>query len=257
MIDHSQIKLMYYTINKIVEKEKRVGICLMTKFLTYALTEAHHGVGVVIVIDVLRAFTTAAYAFQAGASKIIPVVDVDEALKMQNEYERAFIMGEEGGFKPDAFDYSNSPAEILKQDLSGVTLIQRTSAGTQGLNQAIHADTLLAASFVVAKATAQHLKRLNPPEVSFIITGDSLGRDGEEDRACAAYIEALMCGEGVDPAQFANQARQSNVVRGFYTGEVQYLSQEDLDLSLQVDVFDFCLPVRRRMGYLEMTQRWV
>lgn len=228
----------------------------MTSILYYPLEKARHALGAVVVIDVLRAFTTAAYALQAGASKIIPIADVDEALKMQNEYEQAFIMGEEGGFKPDAFDFSNSPSEILKQDLSGITLIQRTTAGTQGLNQAIQADTLFAASFVVAKATAQYLKQLNPPQVSFIITGDSLGRDGKEDRACAGYIEALMRGEEVDSTPFINQACQSSVVRGFYAGEVQYLSQEDLDLSMQVDVFDFCLPVRRRMGHLEMTRGW-
>jgi len=228
----------------------------MTRFSYFSLEKARHALGAVVVIDVLRAFTTAAYAFQAGASKIIPVAEVEEALKMQDEYEQAFIMGEDGGFKPDAFDFSNSPSEILKQDLSGVTLIQRTTAGTQGLNQAIQADTLLAASFVVAKATAQYLKQLNPPQVSFIITGDSLGRDGKEDRACAGYIEALMRGEEVDPKPYINQVCQSSVVRGFYTGEVQYLSQEDLDLSMHVDVFDFYLPVRRRMGHLEMTRGW-
>ncbi len=228
----------------------------MTRFSYFSLEQARHAIGVAVIVDVLRAFTTAAYAFQAGASKIIPVTDIDKALKMQNEYERAFIMGEEGGFKPDGFDLSNSPAEILHRDLTGVTLIQRTSAGTQGLNQAIQADILLASSFVVAKATAQHLQRLNPPEVSFIITGDSLGRDGEEDRACATYIEALMRGVEVDPAPFINRARQSSVVRGFYSGKVQYLSQEDLDLSLKVDVLDFYLPVRRRISHLEMTQGW-
>ncbi len=39
--------------------------------------------GPVVVVDVIRAFTTAAYAFDAGAEAIYLVADVDEALAVR------------------------------------------------------------------------------------------------------------------------------------------------------------------------------
>ena len=134
-----------------------------------------------VVIDVLRAFTTAAFAFARGANRILPVSSVDEALALQQATPDALVMGEVDGFQPEQFDLSNSPGALLDRDLAGRTLIQRTSAGTQGLVRAIQAETLYAASFVVARATAQMLIRSQAEIISFVITGISQGRDGDED----------------------------------------------------------------------------
>ena len=53
---------------------------------------AHQARGVVVVIDVMRAFTTAAYAFGAGVVEIDLVATVEEALALPG-----FRMGEVGG----------------------------------------------------------------------------------------------------------------------------------------------------------------
>jgi 2-phosphosulfolactate phosphatase len=45
-------------------------------------------------------------------------------------------MGERKGKKLPGFDYGNSPTEIQAIDFSGKTVIQTTSAGTQGFADA-------------------------------------------------------------------------------------------------------------------------
>ena len=161
------------------------------QFEYFSLSRTEEARGTIVVIDVLRAFTTAAYVFYGGAEKIIPVGSSAEAFELKNLIPESLIMGEEKGFKPLGFDFGNSPTEIINFDFSNRTLIQRTSAGTQGLVHSKSCSHLLAASFVVAKATAEYLKRLSPAVVSFIITGDSRGRDGDEDLACAEYFAGL------------------------------------------------------------------
>ena len=68
--------------------------------------------GAVVVVDVLRAFTTAAYAFAAGARRIWLTESVDQALAMKAARPDLLAMGEDGGRRIAGFDHSNSPAEI-------------------------------------------------------------------------------------------------------------------------------------------------
>jgi 2-phosphosulfolactate phosphatase len=44
------------------------------------LETCHEATGVVVVIDVIRAFTNAAFAFSRGASEIYPVSGVEEGV---------------------------------------------------------------------------------------------------------------------------------------------------------------------------------
>ena len=162
-------------------------------------------------------------------------------------------MGEVDGFQPEQFDLSNSPGALLNRDLAGRTLIQRTSAGTQGLVRAIQAETLYAASFVVARATAQMLIRSQAETISFVITGIMERRDGDEDLACAEYIRDLVVGDAPDPEPYLARVATSTVGQEFASGSLGYLMQEDFKLSVQVNYFNFAMPVRRGAGRLVMT----
>ncbi len=215
----------------------------MTKFRYYNLADAVHARGVVVVIDVLRAFTTAAFALANGAREIYPVANVVEALNLRSDIPGSAVMGEVDGFKPEGFDFSNSPTEISHQDLSGRTMIQRTSAGTQGVLRTTAADVRFAASFVVARSTALKIRQLDPDLVSFIVTGESLGRDGDEDLACGQYIESLIRNQNPDPVEFISRIETSSVGQSFLNGEVEYFLYKDIVLSKQVNRFEFYLPI--------------
>jgi 2-phosphosulfolactate phosphatase len=148
--------------------------------------------GTVIVIDVIRAFTTAAFAFAAGARDIALVSSIDEAFALRKCAPGLLLMGEEGGRPVPGFDFGNSPAALVEQDLSRRRLVQRTSQGTQGVVRSRKATELLAASFVCAGATARYVRRSAPDMLSFVITGARLPGEGDEDAACADYLEQLL-----------------------------------------------------------------
>jgi phosphosulfolactate phosphohydrolase-like enzyme len=93
------------------------------------LDGATRAIGTVAVIDVFRAFTTAAVALANGASSIVMVRSVDEALALREAGIGQICMGEVRGRAPDGFDFGNSPYEISNVDFHGQTIIQRTSAG--------------------------------------------------------------------------------------------------------------------------------
>ena len=72
--------------------------------------------GVVIVIDVFRAFTTAAVAFDKGVDRILLTASPEEALELRRQGLGQFCMGEVGGIRPDGFDFGNSPYELSQVD---------------------------------------------------------------------------------------------------------------------------------------------
>ena len=123
------------------------------------LEGAKQATGNVAIIDVFRAFTSAAVALANGASRITMVGSVEEALALRQAGLGQVCMGEVGGVAPTSFDYGNSPFEISNVDFRGKSIIQRTSAGTQGIVSAVQADRLYAASLATAKATAKALAR--------------------------------------------------------------------------------------------------
>ena len=165
------------------------------------LETCHKAVGAVIVIDVLRAFSTAAYAFSRGAEKMILVGEVEEAISLKSKIPNSKAMGEVRGLPPKGFDLGNSPTQIRTHDLSGITVIQRTGSGTQGAVRCKNADVLLASSFVIADATAKYVRSLTPDDVTFVITGETYS-GGDEDFACAEYLESLLKGKSVETKPF-------------------------------------------------------
>lgn len=222
--------------------------------------------GLVIVIDVLRAFTTAAVAFDRGATSITLVADADEALALGRAEPGAVVMGEVGGAPVDGFDLGNSPVDAASFDFRGRRVVQRTSAGTQGVVAARVADVLLCGSLVVAGATARlvrsqyaHLAR------TYVITGrhnDEQGsNDGGDDLAVAEYLEALITtGDHVDARPFVERVRQSQwarVMSGIEsrTGEPMVtpvplpgVHPGDLDACCEVDRYALALQVDRSSG---------
>jgi 2-phosphosulfolactate phosphatase len=221
------------------------------KFRYSGLDDCHTAKGTVIVIDVLRAFSTAAYAFSLGAREILLVSTVEDALALRPKIPNSKVMGEVNGMRPDGFDFGNSPTYLVQEDLSGVTMIQRTTAGTQGVVRSLNAEVLLAASFIVANATVQHVKKLELAEVTFVITGKDFG-GGDEDLACAEYLEALMEGNQPDPQPFIRRVLGSKDASQHFDPNKIGFPLTDLDYCTRIDNFDFAMPIVRKDGRLVM-----
>jgi 2-phosphosulfolactate phosphatase len=199
----------------------------------------------VVAIDVLRAFTTAAYLFDKGVKEIILVSAVEEAFDLRKELPDCLILGEVNGAKVPGFDLSNSPSELMGKDLSGKRVIQRTTAGTQGVVLASNASTILTAALTNVSATARYIKELSSENVTLIQTGSHLEEGwGDEDVACADIIENLLLNRKVDWVGIAQRVRLSRSGR-YYDGTCSDFPPEDLELALDIDCFDFAMLVER------------
>ncbi len=216
------------------------------KFNYTTLETCHTATGIVLVIDVLRAFSTAAYAFSRGAKEIRLVSEVEEALELKEKTSNSKAMGEVGGLPPEGFDFGNSPTRILEEDLTGITLIQRTGAGTQGAVRSKNADVLLAVSFVVAKATMEYVLRLEPGEITFVITG---GADNAEDLACAEFLQKQFLGQAVDTSNYIHRVISSRDAFQHMNDHPQF-PRSDLDYCTRINAFDFAMPITRKENLL-------
>jgi 2-phosphosulfolactate phosphatase len=204
--------------------------------------------GFAVAIDVLRAFTTSAYLFDAGVHEIILVSTVEEAFELREALPGCLISGEVDGIKVPGFDLGNSPSEIPALDLRGKRIIQRTTAGTQGVILARNARAILATSLVNAAATVRYLAAQAPNELTLIQTGLLPDEGwGDEDVACADLIEARLNGWEMDVDHIAERVRLSRSGLHF-DGTRPDFPASDLAYALQFDRFDFAMVVERIDG---------
>jgi 2-phosphosulfolactate phosphatase len=213
--------------------------------------------GVVVAVDVLRAFTTAAYAIAAGAASIWLVGAVDEALTLGRAFPGSLVMGEERGRRPPGFDLSNSPVDVSHADVEGRILVQRTSAGTQGVIAATRADRLFAASLVCASATAAAIRDAGRGPPTYVITGrfPDVPDGGEDDLLTARLIERARTGRPLDAHATADAvARSEEAARTLAVGE-GHVHPDDVAYATAVDRFDFAMEVERVDGGLRLVRR--
>jgi 2-phosphosulfolactate phosphatase len=163
------------------------------------LEGATRATGSVAVIDVFRAFTTAAVALANRASKIVMVRTVKEALELRQAGIGQICMGEVHGRAPDGFDFGDSPFENSGVHFGGKKIIQRTSAGTQGIVAAgTRAVRLYAASLVTAEATVRALLSASPDQISLVAMGDNGLSRTDEDELCAIHLRNRLEGRPGD-----------------------------------------------------------
>jgi 2-phosphosulfolactate phosphatase len=211
--------------------------------------------GVVAAIDVIRAYTAAAFGLAAGAERILLTATVEEALALRERIPGARVMGEVGGLPPQGFDFGNSPSELAGRNLAGHTLIHRTSAGTQGAVRAQQAAHLFGASFVVAGATARAITALRPDEVTLVATGQRPDDSGDEDLALADYLRLLLLGSPADPGAFLTRVRRSEAAQKFLDPAKPDFPAADLDFCMQLDRFAFAMPITREDGLLVLRKQ--
>jgi 2-phosphosulfolactate phosphatase len=156
-------------------------------------------------------------------------------------------MGEERGLRPDGFDFPNSPAMVREADLDGRTLVQRTSAGTQGVVRAVDATRLWAASLAVASATARAVEGAGLGGPAYVITGrfEDLPDGGVDDVLAAELIERARTNRPLETrATAAALLATDEAARTLALGP-EHADPRDIELAAVVDAFDFAMEVER------------
>jgi len=207
------------------------------------LTGAERATGDVAIIDVFRAFTTAAVALANGASRIIMVGTVEEALTLRDRGVGQLCMGEVGGRAPPGFDFGNSPFAIQAVDFAGETIIQRTSAGTQGIVAASGAKRLYAASLVTANPTARALGSGMPDRITLIAMGKSGVLRTDEDELCALHLRNLLEGRRGNPEAVRQVILAGAEAKRFHDPIPPHIYSEDVAIALDIGRYDFAVRV--------------
>jgi 2-phosphosulfolactate phosphatase len=190
-----------------------------------------------VVIDVMRAFTVAPWCLARGASAVYLAADVESAVAGRTRWPDALLLKD--GDPDHRFDLPNAPGVVQCADLHGRTIVQVTGNGTRGAHAVADVELVLCASFVTAHATARALRDADVAAVTFVVT------EGDEDRAFADYLTAIISGDIVEATPYLRRAAASPAAdelrrRGDdpHHGGVH---PEDAGLCLELDRFDFSL----------------
>lgn len=198
--------------------------------------------GIAVIIDVFRAFTVETYLMRNNARKIIPVGNVDTAFAYQKAHPGTLLCGEREGVMIPGFDFGNSPSQLEHADLTGKTVVHTTSAGTQGIANAVHADEIITGSLVNASAVAEYIRRKNPEQVSLVCMGLNCLRPIEEDTLCAEYIQSLLEGKPLENMEARMADLKNTSGAKFFDPEKQSVfPRRDFELCIQLDSVPFVL----------------
>ena len=214
------------------------------------LEGAQNAEGVVVIIDVYRAFTTEAIAFQQGVEKIVLVAEIDEALKLREQGVGDLCVGEVDGKRPDGFDFNNSPHELSLADIKGKVLIHSTRAGTVGVTAAQKADVIFGGSLSVAQATVDAIQKQNAKVVTLVAMGWAGHERTDEDEQCALYLRNLLEGRKPDGEAVRSLILSGKESQKFGDPTQPHFYAEDRDLALQINRANFAIRIGEEDGLL-------
>ena len=208
--------------------------------------------GLTVIIDVFRAFSLECYLYDMDVKLIRPVGTIEEAFSLRNSIPNSVLIGERHGKKCDGFDYGNSPSSILKDDVAGKTIIHTTSAGTQGIVNAVHASEIITGSLVNARAVAEYIIARQPQTVSLVCMGNGGVRLAPEDELCAEYIKSIVENrELTDIEQKVNCLKNNGGEHFFDKSRQDIFPKADFYMCIKYNKFPFVIKIEKdEMGFV-------
>jgi 2-phosphosulfolactate phosphatase len=153
-------------------------------------------VDVAVVVDVLRATTTATQALASGYQRVLCVDSLERALRMRAPGR--VLAGEQRGVMPSGFDLGNSPGDVARAGAE--ELVLATTNGAPTIVEAAHrAPLVLLACLLNLDAVRA---RIAGAEVQIVCSG-TYGQVALEDVYVAGKLCAGLAGEHTDAALVA------------------------------------------------------
>lgn len=219
----------------------------------YHLIEgAKQAEGLTVIIDVFRAFSMECWLYALGAAEVRPAGSIEETFAWKERDSSCILVGERHGRKIDGCDLGNSPSSVDPGLIRGRRVIHTTSAGTQGVVSAVHADEIITGSFVNAKAIADYILKAAPAKVSLVCMGKEGLEPAEEDELCAVYLKSLLTGEAMPDIDDRLKALRTGGGRHFFDPALQEVFPEkDFWMCIDRDRFDFVLRIEKdELGFI-------
>jgi len=116
----------------------------------------------VIVVDIFRASTTMCRMLHNGATAIIPVAEIEEAMRFKSD---GYLVGAERHTrKCDFADFGNSPFDYTPERVAGREVVFTTTNGTMAIREGANAQELLIGSFsnigALCRYCIEHAERI-------------------------------------------------------------------------------------------------
>ncbi|MCM1044983.1 MAG: 2-phosphosulfolactate phosphatase [Candidatus Gastranaerophilales bacterium] len=214
--------------------------------ILHLIEGAKQATGLTVIIDVFRAFSLECYLYDMGVAQIRPVGTIEEAFALKHRIPNSLLIGERHGKKCDGFDYGNSPSTIPPKDVVGKTIIHTTSAGTQGIINATHAEEIITGSLVNAKAVAEYIIARQPQTVSLVCMGNEGVRPAPEDELCAKYIKSILEGKELsDLEQQVNDLKNNGGAHFFDRFNQSVFPEADFYKCIEYNKFPFVITIER------------
>jgi 2-phosphosulfolactate phosphatase len=207
-------------------------------------------IDVAVVIDVLRATSTAAVLLSRGAKELVVLATPDELSLLPEGGGPYLYVSEMSRLAQAGERIDNSPALAATLELGARTPVLITTNGTRALDAAAaKAGEVLAASFLNVSAVAAHLAQSGAGRVALVPAGDFANDDvrAEDDR-CAEALQKLLLGERPGLSALAHSCRQDPRVVRRLAKEPTFAA--DLELCLLPDTFPVVMHyVASRVGH--------
>ena len=164
-----------------------------------------------VVIDVLRATTTIAWALENGADSVQVFADIDELKNEAKSFSEKdkILVGERGGKKLDGFDLGNSPLGVSAENVRGKRVFMSTTNGTRSLHRVRESISLYTMALPNRKAISERLKSDNPNEVWIVGSGWEGSYSLEDSLAAGALASILI--DQLDSVQVLNDELMASI----------------------------------------------
>ncbi|WP_227936306.1 2-phosphosulfolactate phosphatase [Alkalihalobacillus deserti] len=202
---------------------------------------------ITIVIDVIRAFTVAHYAFIKGAKQILLVGTTEEAFTLKKEHPHFLLAGEKHGIAINGFDFDNSPKRISEERLGDKTLVQKTTNGVRATLNSLNSKCLFVTGYSNAKTTANYIKKINnTSQRDLKITVIASHPSGDDDLACAEYIRGLILGKGfLTNVEVEERIKNAHVAQKFFDPNNLDFNYEDITFCAHERESNFVMKVNQ------------
>jgi 2-phosphosulfolactate phosphatase len=159
-----------------------------------------------VVIDVLRATTTIAWALHNGAEAVQAFADLEALERAASAWpaDRCLRAGERGGRRLEGFDLGNSPVAVRPELVAGRRLFMSTTNGTRSLQRVRAVPRLYAACLPNRRAVAERLLEERPERLWLLGSGWEGAYSLEDSLAAGALAEALLESLGADGLVWGN-----------------------------------------------------
>jgi 2-phosphosulfolactate phosphatase len=189
-----------------------------------SLKQRELSASVCVVFDVLRATSSMVTALANGATAIIPVAQISEAVALRRKDRKVLLAGERNGVRIPAslsggvgFDLGNSPREFVETKVCGRMIAMTTTNGTRALRSCSGARVVLVCSFLNLKATANFINRRKPARLILICSGtfeqtayeDILGAGALCDLLWSRYRDGAVADSAVVARQLFRLERKN------------------------------------------------